>query len=383
MTTYSSNLHDYLIKLDNLDEYLICELKYNEIVWKSKITLDDLTSNMINLQKLMTIIKLNKEKIQPNYNIVLDLITNPKTNSSHLVMTIEFSNEFIDFTEKIVFTQTNITDEVKEQKLNQIIISQKREIDVMKKKIEELENRPLIGYIKSIERLYGDLSTFLQNIKNKTLDEKLLQHLTRNNYQKWDIYNKCGHMHNFHSLEYNIYSFLINNNLDEIKIFFGGINISYNTTTTDSNTLYKFWLFSFNFQTFGQKFEQDIMMAPRLKSEHNEQNAYDFYQFEKFFGYFIETYYFLKYCKVKKLTIECTGDDFGNPHSIFLFNWIVNNFSSTNVFDEIEFLNNLPLDNFMNSGIRTKKIKIVYDKSFNDNALKLHCNTNGIQFEYL
>lgn len=148
METYSSNLLDYSIRLNNLNDYLICELDYNGIGWRSKITPNDLTSNMINLQKLMTIIKSNKEKIQPNYDINFDLIANPRTNSSHLIMEIKFSNEFIDFKEKIIFTQSNTIDEAKEEKLNQMIISQKREIDMMKIKIEELENRPLVSCVK-------------------------------------------------------------------------------------------------------------------------------------------------------------------------------------------------------------------------------------------
>lgn len=177
-------------------------------------------------------------------------------------------------------------------------------------------------------------------------------------------------------------SFVINNNLDEIKIFFSGINYSIEDSNC-GNISYKFWLFSFDFLTFGKKFEQNTLMSPKRKSEYNEQNAHDFYEFDKYFNDLVKTYYYLKYCKDKRLSIDCAGDDFGVHHSTFLFNWIVNNFSSTNVFDEIKFENNLPLDNFINSGIKTKKIKIVYDKSFNDNALKSYCNSNGIQFEYL
>lgn len=365
MESYSYNLFDYSIRLNDLDDYLMCELDYNGIVWKSKITLNDLTSNMINLQKLMTIIKSNKEKIQPNYDINFDLITNSRTNSSHLIMGIKFSNEFIEFEEKIIFTQSNTIDEAKEEKLNQMIISQKKEIDMMKMKIEELENRPLIGYMKILKYLEDENLRFLLNsIKSKTTNENNLSRLIY--YSSYISLNDCVSD-----------QCLINNNLDEIKIFFSGINL--NNKTNNSIMPYKFWLFSFNFQTFGRNFKQDIMRAPKQKSQNDN---YEYYEFEKFFGYYIETYYYLKYCKVKKLLIDCVGDDFGIHHSTFLFNWIVNNFSSTNIFDEIEFVNNLPLNDFINSGIRTKKIKIVYDKSFNDNALKSYCSSNGIQFEY-
>lgn len=332
MESYSYNLFDYSIRLNDLDDYLMCELDYNGIVWKSKITLNDLTSNMINLQKLMTIIKSNKEKIQPNYDINFDLITNSRTNSSHLIMGIKFSNEFIEFEEKIIFTQSNTIDEAKEEKLNQMIISQKKEIDMMKMKIEELENRPLIGYMKILKYLEDENLRFLLNsIKSKTTNENNLSRLIY--YSSYISLNDCVSD-----------QCLINNNLDEIKIFFSGINL--NNKTNNSIMPYKFWLFSFNFQTFGRNFKQDIMMAPKQKSQNDN---YEYYEFEKFFGYYIETYYYLKYCKVKKLLIDCVGDDFGIHHSTFLFNWIVNNFSSTNIFDEIEFVNNLPLNNFINS----------------------------------
>lgn len=377
METYSSNLFDYSIRLNDLNDYLICELDYNGIVWKSKITLNDLTSNMINLQKLMTIIKSNKEKIQPNYDINFDLITNSRTNSSHLIMGIKFSNEFIEFEEKIIFTQSNTIDEAKEEKLNQMIISQKKEIDMMKIKIEELENRPLVGYSRIIKGHYtlGNLHHSIHSIKNNNIDENSLTHL--NNDSLWRSRHRHLNQNNFGNFNYNTYQYLINNNLDEIKIFFGGINFY---DKINSQVIpHKFWLFSFNFQTFGRKFEQDIMRVPKEKSQNDN---YEYYEFEKFFGYYIETYYYLKYCRVKKLLIDCVGDDFGVHHSSFLFNWVVNNFSSTNIFDEIEFVNNLPLNDFINSGIRTKKIKIVYDKSFNDNALKSYCSSNGIQFEY-
>lgn len=390
METYSSNLFDYSIRLNNLNDYLICELDYNGIVWKSKITLNDLTSNMINLQKLMTIIKSNKEKIQPNYDINFDLITNSRTNSSHLIMGIKFSNEFIEFKEKIIFTQSNTIDEAKEEKLNQMIISQKKEIDMMKIKIEELENIPLVGYSKIIKKLYidGRLNPYICSIKNNNNTENSLSHLNHARHQNRRgkksnennlNQNNLNHfgLNYFENFSYDTYQFLINNNLDEIKIFFNGIN--FNDEIISQVIPYKFWLFSFNFQTFGKKFEQDIMMIPKAKSQNNN---YEYYEFEKFFGYYIETYYYLKYCRVKKLSIDCVGDDFGVHHSSFLFNWVVNNFSSTNIFDEIEFVNNLPLNDFINSGIRTKKIKIVYDKSFNDNALKSYCSSNGIQFEY-
>jgi len=370
-------LFDYSIRLNDLNDYLICELDYNGIVWKSKITLNDLTSNMINLQKLMTIIKSNKEKIQPNYDINFDLITNSRTNSSHLIMGIKFSNEFIEFEEKIIFTQSNTIDEAKEEKLNQMIISQKKEIDMMKIKIEELENRPLVGYSKIIIGLYtrGNLHHSIHSIKNNNITENSLTHL--NNDSLWRSCHRHLNQNNFGNFNYNTYQYLINNNLDEIKIFFGGINFYHKI---NSQVIpHKFWLFSFNFQTFGRKFEQDIMRVPKEKSQNDN---YEYYEFEKFFGYYIETYYYLKYCRVKKLLIDCVGDDFGVHHSSFLFNWVVNNFSSTNIFDEIEFVNNLPLNDFINSGIRTKKIKIVYDKSFNDNALKSYCSSNGIQFEY-
>jgi len=52
------------------------------------------------------------------------------------------------------------------------------------------------------------------------------------------------------------------------------------------------------------------------------------------------------------------------------------------VIDEIEIHNNEWIDTLIKYS-NYKKLLIKYDKDFNDNEIKAHCQTNNIEFDYI
>ena len=136
---YSINLSGCGIDFNNLTDSLECVLDYNGIIWKSKITQSDLNSGMINLLKLMNLIKMNIPDVKPGYAIKLEFVENQRTNTNYLVMNIGYSNELIEFEEKIYFRQANIVDEtLKNQQIIQSQIIQSQKISQQQKQIDDL-----------------------------------------------------------------------------------------------------------------------------------------------------------------------------------------------------------------------------------------------------
>jgi hypothetical protein len=128
---YSPYLPDYMILFNNLADKLICTLDFNGNLWESKITQNDLTSQMINLTKLTNIIKQNSQKVSPNYLIQLELVPSHQTNSHNLILQIKYSYEFIEWEEKIIFKQKNTLDEATQSNQNAILSRQQKQIDVL------------------------------------------------------------------------------------------------------------------------------------------------------------------------------------------------------------------------------------------------------------
>lgn len=102
---YSINLHDYVVSFENLDSNsVVCVLDYNGHLWESILTPDILTSNAINLNRLVNIIKLNSINSLPNYSIELQYNQKNK-KSPNLLMVLRYSADYVDWTELIIFVQ--------------------------------------------------------------------------------------------------------------------------------------------------------------------------------------------------------------------------------------------------------------------------------------
>lgn len=184
---YSTNLTDYKINFNNLTDSLECVLNHNGIIWKSKITQSDLNSGMISLSKLMNLVKMNIPEVKPDYVIKLELVENQRTNTNYLVMNIGYSNELIEFEEKIYFRQANTIEEahrnqqiIQEQKISQ----QQKQIDDLvliikrlEQKINELEDNQYITiFMTSIMRSripHPHTYCLVNNRGNKVYGEKV------------------------------------------------------------------------------------------------------------------------------------------------------------------------------------------------------------------
>lgn len=138
---YSPNLSDYIIELDENPNLLKCTLKYNGFMWIGKIKNSDLSCQLINLVKLANIIKLNSHSIDKHYSIWLELEINNNANSKMLKLNIQYSNEFIEWEEKIIFEQLNTLENSLKNSFDLIISNQQKQIDKLSNLIEQLQNK--------------------------------------------------------------------------------------------------------------------------------------------------------------------------------------------------------------------------------------------------
>lgn len=387
MDTYSTTLTDYNFEFNNLGDKIVCYLNYNGIIWQSIISDDVLKSGIIKPNQLMNIIKSNLKKLQPNYNIWIEYCKNSTTNINFIILNIHYLNEFIEFEEKIYFKQKNTLDEAKENNLNQIILNQQKQINELEKKINELSFRPImaINYIFLHEKMHNNN---FQDLENKIkLNNKIIVNNSNDIINLNKYFNSLDCLKNKNNLQIfkqnkeqpiQIIKF-IQSDVEKIEINFYGLNYS-----DYMRNSFCWWFFKFALKSMkNDLFEQYIFNHPiDLSMLENKLKIYENYKFEETFDIFIETHYFLKYIKVKKLVINCDGDDFNENHSTFLIKFIKENFHS-NVFEHIEIHNsNLVLNNFIEF-TNCKKISIPYNKEFNDDKLKEHCKKNAIQFDYL
>jgi len=333
MDTYSSNLFDYKISLNNLDDTLICVLDYNGIKWQSKITESELTSGMINLAKLTNIIQSNSQKILPNYRIGLGLIRNDRTCTELLVLKIIYSNEFMDFEEKIYFRQSNTTDDAIQSKKNQIIQQQQKLINELveivrklEKKINKIDNSQLLP-------IYIYPSTGIIRLKNEPVP-------------------------------FN------NMNIMPSKIKF----ISKNLTNV---------IFDYSCNRTNNNFQKTLhycmdFIIFTINSSHKftvRQNCIflDINTYKEIF----------KFLNLKIFAINCNGNGFDNEDENFIFEFLEKTLiASGKKIDELKIETNNIANGFTKYNFYNK-LSIPYDKSFNDTSIKEHCKKNNIEFAYI
>lgn len=138
---HSPNLSDYIVQLNLTANCLECSLDFNGFVWFSVIEQNNLTFELIDLAKLANIIKLNLHETIKYYSIWLELSKCIQTNSKILILNIQYSNEFIEWEEKIIFKQLNSMENSLRNNFNLIIKNQQRQIDQLTKLIEQMQNK--------------------------------------------------------------------------------------------------------------------------------------------------------------------------------------------------------------------------------------------------
>ena len=203
INSYSNDFYKYTLSMSDIDEGLICTLDdSNGSIWQSKISKSDL--EVLPIEKLKKVIQINLHSIQPNYNISIDFLNDSK-NNLNFVLKITYSNELIEFTEKIYFKQKNSLDEINETKINR-----------QEKKIMKLENM-INKLIKKIDILEED--SYMCFEKNADYP-KLLYNIPKN-IDKMDI-SKSPIPKDNYGMSYislNLYSNKIMNVTDYRKVY--------------------------------------------------------------------------------------------------------------------------------------------------------------------
>lgn len=124
------------IKVENLGSHLFCSINYLGKNYECKISVDELHSGMMSLLKLQNILKSYETIIQnPHYQFKFEIHENERTSTKHLILHIVFSDDYIDWEEKIYFREKCIVEQ--EEVENNLL---KQQVQMQQKQIEKLEN---------------------------------------------------------------------------------------------------------------------------------------------------------------------------------------------------------------------------------------------------
>lgn len=138
------NYSNYVITIENFGSSLICSLDYAGKKWESKITQDDLKSGVVSLIKLQNILK-SYQTIRQNSQcqFKFEQINNQRTGIKHMILHIVYSDDFIDWEEKIYFREKcQIEDDIQENLLlKQLVQTQQNKIGRLENIIEKMEKR--------------------------------------------------------------------------------------------------------------------------------------------------------------------------------------------------------------------------------------------------
>lgn len=326
-------------KSDKSDKFdmLIIEFEYLGIVFESTITQTNLKSGLVNLSKLKNIIDANSKQTQPNFIIFVESDIDIKTNSKHIILCVSFSNEYIEFDEKIILFEKKIimkeqTDNLKLKLIvmeqNEKIIQMEKIITQMEKRLKLLENEQYITLpIKEINFQYNPFLS-KNNHLPKNIDSLTIQEIINGNngnrmIDKYEIGLVYNFLKNEQKFKHDIPNFLIKNG-DLIN---------------DKNMIIKI-----NIEIFGTFLFFDIKKIKNLKNP----SYYDIRE-QKMFDNFLDFY-------------------LGNKKDFIV--------------DEIEIICNKSVETIIKY-TNYKKLLIIYDKHYNDEKIKSHCELNNIEFGYV
>lgn len=388
--THSLKLSDYDISFNNLTDKLVCVLDYNGIKWVSDISQQDLRSGMINLTKLMSMIKLNSLQTQPNYSTNIELVENSRTSNTFLVLTVGYSNELIEFEEKIYFRQSNTTNDALQSRQNQIILEQGKRIELLEKKINDLESNQIYTVCdKNIIHTYNEETICWYNDNEHNYlgrEHSYLFYNTKELIENNKIFN-IPNIHSFFDFSPNNF---ITKNVDYVKIIFHGYNF-------DLGGDYIHFIWSFNISIPGI-LRTNYQNIPNLtcfkKNKVGMIGSVEKYDFDKVFDNYKSLIYFIKFLNVKKLIIQCEGNDFNASHTEMLMKFLQENiFVGEKRVEEVQIIKtNETTEETCNSVIVDffdlfinfcDRICVPYNKRFNDEQIKKQCEMNNIEFNYI
>lgn len=142
------NLQDLNLRINNSNDLIECTLDYDGSEWFGQIHSSDLTSQIIDLNKLEKILKLNYQNTSNNFTFQLKL-NDDRTN---LILIVGYLNEFIEWSEQIIFKQKSINPEL--SYLLSIINEQQKQINKLMKFNDKLiaDNEQINLRINEIEK---------------------------------------------------------------------------------------------------------------------------------------------------------------------------------------------------------------------------------------
>ena len=142
--TQNSSSYGYDINVENLGSHLFCSINYSGKNWECNISLDKLRSDMLSLLKLQNILKSHKTIMQnPHYQFKFEINKNERTSIKHLILHIVFTDDYIDWEEKIYFREKCIVEQemIENNLLKQQVQTQQKQIEKLENIIRNLEKR--------------------------------------------------------------------------------------------------------------------------------------------------------------------------------------------------------------------------------------------------
>lgn len=316
---------NYTIKLEysKLDESIQIQIEDLDTGEKYSNTIKTLDIEIKNTKKFYTILSNGLES-KPNYYVKINPIIHESINKLAIEVKLNYDN-LVELTETIYLDNIKINQnifQVKLMELEEKFNSKLKDVEfTYKNQIEILEknNRVLQEQVKKLNKI-------INNIEKEQVI-KIQKDIIINKYiDILDLDVDDSNALGFHFKQYNKF------NIEKIeRLYFPKINIG---------------------EIFG-----DCSL--------------------KFFNASISNYALLN---IKKIKVS----------KIFQNNYIevetfINYYLSNRqdfIIDEIEIHDNRLLDTLIKYS-NYKKLLIKYDKNFNDNKIKAHCQTNNIEFDYI
>lgn len=299
MQTQIFNLQDSDMRINNLNDFIECTLNYNNHDWFSQIKSSDLTSQIINLDKLERILKSNYQSMSDNFTFELEL-TNNQTN---LILTITYNYEFVEWSEQIIFKQksteltelTELTEPLESIELTESTIS------------------VLLRLIPIVQKQQKQISELMRVNEQMNLKMNELIKINENNQYFTSLTTGCPELNPLYQIR------LFPKNFDKMRIYI----ITQPTDSTDSLNFGSLWIqfaidnTAINFRSFFDghfagrfkfniKTEIETNVANNFKKYYISTEPSDFPELNE------KTLKYLKFINFGAVELICNDDIFDN-----------------------------------------------------------------------
>lgn len=348
----STSLSNYNIRFTNLSDSLICVIELEGKEYEAKITQSDL--KLVSLKKIQKIIESNHKQIQPNYTIKLIQDSNLTTGVNYLVLEIVYSGD-IDFDEKIIFTQSNTLRESYELKQ----LEQIERINKLEKHIEK--QNEIIGSLKErLDRFVKEQFICMQEIgiSNQYVYKNISKNVDKLELViKYD-YNpdgSQGYERPRFKLTYELFG-------EILEFYVYGIPVKYKMIQEPN---------------YNNKFESDSSRTQHRRFRNVEQKPPQISIFDGIPG----QYLFFNFNSIIIKEVHTNINSELESIKYFIDEYLEKR--SDFVVELIETIYNKDLVPVLLKHSNYKKLKIKYDKEFDDRTIQEHCTSHNIEFGYI